>query len=105
MAAHPKSLALLNAVAEKGGWGKPAPAGVHRGIAHFRAFGSYVAACAEVSVTDGNKVKVRRIVGATDPGYAVNPAQIERQLAGSFVYGLSALFMADAPLQARRIHR
>jgi len=30
---------------------------------------------------------------ATDPGYAVNPAQIERQIAGSFVYGLSAVSM------------
>jgi isoquinoline 1-oxidoreductase beta subunit len=36
-------------------------------------------------------VKVHRIVAATDSGYAVNPAQIERQVAGSFVYGLSAL--------------
>ena len=93
MADRPKSLAVLNAVAEKGGWGKPAPKGRHRGLAHFRAFGSYVAALAEVSVKDGNKVKVHRIVAATDTGYAVNPAQIERQIAGSFVYGLSALFM------------
>jgi isoquinoline 1-oxidoreductase beta subunit len=93
MADHPQSLAVLNAVAERGGWGQPAPAGVFRGLAHFRAFGSYVAACAEISVTDGSKVKVRRIVGATDSGYAVNPAQIERQVSGSFVYGLSALFM------------
>ena len=89
MAPHPKSLAVLNAVADKGGWGKPAAPGVHRGLAHFRCFGSYVAACAEVSVKDGNKVKIHRIVAATDTGYAVNPAQIERQIAGSFVYGLS----------------
>jgi isoquinoline 1-oxidoreductase beta subunit len=105
MAAHPKSLAVLNAVAEKGGWGKPAAAGVHRGIAHFRAFGSYVAACAEVSVTGGNKVKIHRIVGATDPGYAVNPAQIERQVAGSFVYGLSALFMEECTVKDGRIEQ
>jgi isoquinoline 1-oxidoreductase beta subunit len=105
MAAHPKSLAVLNAVAEKGGWGKPAAAGVQRGIAHFRAFGSYVAACAEVSVKDGNKVKVHRIVGATDPGYAVNPAQIERQVAGSFVYGLSALFMEECTVKDGRIEQ
>ena len=89
---HPKSLGVLNAVAAKGGWGKPAPKGRYRGLAHFRAFGSYVAACAEISVKDGNKVKVHRIVAATDTGYAVNPAQIERQICGSFVYGLSALF-------------
>jgi isoquinoline 1-oxidoreductase subunit beta len=105
MTAHPKSLAVLNAVADKGGWGKPAPAGVHRGLAHFRCYGSYVAACAEISVTDGNKVKIHRIVGATDPGYAVNPAQIERQVAGSFVYGLSALFMGECTVKDGRIEQ
>ena len=89
MTKHPKHLAVLNAVADRAGWGKPAPQGVHRGLAQMMAFGSYVAACAEISVNDGNKVKVHRIVCATDPGYAVNPAQIERQIAGSFVYGLS----------------
>ena len=94
MATYPKHLAVLNAVAEKAGWGKPAPQGVYRGLAQMMAFGSYVAACAEVSV-DGNKVKVHRIVGATDPGYAVNPAQIERQIAGSFVYGLTGLFYGE----------
>jgi isoquinoline 1-oxidoreductase subunit beta len=89
---HPKNLAVLNAVAKKIGWGTPAPKDVYRGIAQFMGFGSYVAAATEISVSDGNKVKVHRIVAATDPGYAVNPAQIERQVAGSFVYGLSGLF-------------
>ena len=32
---------------------------------------SYVAAAAEISVTGGNKIKIHRIVGATDCGYAV----------------------------------
>jgi isoquinoline 1-oxidoreductase subunit beta len=98
MSKHPKHLAVLNAVADRAGWGKAAPAGVHRGLAHMMAFGSYVAACAEVSVT-GDKVKVRRIICATDPGYAVNPAQIERQIAGSFVYGLSAVFMEECTVK------
>src|SRR5207245_5053702 len=101
----PQSLAGLHAVGGKGGWGKPPPTGVHRGLAHFRTFGSYVAACAEVSVADGNKVKVHRIVGATDCGYAVNPAQIERQVAGSFVYGLSALFMQECTVKDGRIEQ
>lgn len=92
MTQHPKHLAVLNAVAEKIGWGTPAPQGVYRGIAQHMGYGSYVAGAAEISVTDGNKIKVHRIVAATDPGYAVNPAQIERQIAGSFVYGLSGLF-------------
>jgi isoquinoline 1-oxidoreductase beta subunit len=86
-----KHLAVLDAVAERVGWSKPAPKGLHRGVAVFMGYGSYVAAASEISVDD-DKIKLHRVVAATDPGYAVNPAQIERQVAGSFVYGLSALF-------------
>jgi isoquinoline 1-oxidoreductase subunit beta len=100
-----KHLAVLNAVAEKIDWGKPAPQGVYRGLAHFMGFGSYVAGAAEISVTDGNKIKVHRIVGATDPGYAVNPAQIDRQVAGSFVYGLSGLFYGGCTVKDGRIEQ
>jgi isoquinoline 1-oxidoreductase subunit beta len=92
LANHPKNLAVLDAVAEKIGWDKPAPQGIYRGLAQNMGYGSYVAAAAEISVTDGSKIKVHRIVAATDPGYAVNPAQIERQIAGSFVFGLTGLF-------------
>jgi isoquinoline 1-oxidoreductase beta subunit len=103
MGKHPRNLAALNAVAERIGWGKPAPQGVHRGLAHMKAFNSYVAAAAEVSVSGGNKIKVHRIVAATDPTYAVNPAQIDRQVAGSFVYGLSALFYQECTVKDGRI--
>src|SRR3954453_12327946 len=105
MSKYPRNLAALNAVAERIGWGKPAPQGVYRGLAQMKAFGSYVAAAAEITVEGGNKVKVRRIVGATDPGYAVNPAQIERQVAGSFVYGLSALFFQECTVKDGRIEQ
>jgi len=101
---HPRNLAVLNAVAEKIGWTKGAPKGRFRGVAQMKAFNSYVAAAAEISVRDGGKkVKVHRIVAATDCGYAVNPAQIERQVAGSFVYGLSALFMQECTVKDGRI--
>jgi isoquinoline 1-oxidoreductase subunit beta len=103
MAKHPKHLAVLNAVAEKIGWDKPAPQGVYRGLAQHMGYGSYVAAAAEISVTDGSKIKVHRIVAATDPGYAVNPAQIERQIAGSFVYGLTGLFYGGCTVKDGRI--
>lgn len=99
MGDKPKHLAVLNAVAERVGWGKPAPEGIYRGLAQMKAFNSYVAACAEISVSGGNQVKVHRIVAATDPGYAVNPAQIERQVSGSFVYGLSALFDQECTIK------
>jgi isoquinoline 1-oxidoreductase subunit beta len=91
---HPKHLAVLNAVAERSGWGRPAPdvggQKVFRGLAQTHGFGSYVAACAEVSVSAKGELTVHRIVAATDCGHAVNPQQIEAQIEGSFVYGLSA---------------
>ena len=105
MTKHPKHLAVLNAVADKIGWSKPAPQGVYRGIAQHMGYGSYVAGAAEISVTDGNKIKVHRLVAATDPGHVVNPAQIERQIAGSFVYGLSALFYGGCTVKDGRIEQ
>jgi isoquinoline 1-oxidoreductase beta subunit len=105
MANHPRALGVLNAAAEKIGWSKPAPKGVYRGLAQMHCFDSYVAAACEISVKDGNKVKVHRIAAATDPGYAVNPAQIERQIAGSFVYGLSALFFQECTVKDGRIEQ
>ncbi|UWU94938.1 xanthine dehydrogenase family protein molybdopterin-binding subunit [Bradyrhizobium sp. CB1015] len=105
MGNHPKHLAVLNAVAEKIGWNTPAPQGVYRGIAQVMGYGSYVAGAAEISVTDGSKIKVHRIVASTDPGYVVNPAQVERQVAGSFVYGLSALFYGGCTVKDGKIEQ
>ena len=102
---HPKHLAVLNAVAEKIEWEKPRAQGVHRGIAQMMSFGSYVAGATEISVVGDSKIKIHRIVAATDPGYAVNPAQIERQIAGSFVYGLSALFYQECTVKDGRIEQ
>lgn len=98
MANHPRHLAVLNAVAERAGWGRPAAdiggQRVARGLSVTHGFGSYVAACAEVSVSDAGDLKIHRIIAATDPGHAVNPQQIAAQVEGSFVYGLSALYGA-----------
>ena len=80
-------------------WGTPTDKGVGRGLAVCKTFASHVAACAEVSVDDNGKLKIHRIVAATDPGYAVNPQQIEAQVEGSFVYGLSALLYGECTIK------
>jgi isoquinoline 1-oxidoreductase beta subunit len=95
----PKHAAVLKAVADKAGWDKPAPAGIHRGLAQFMGYGSYVAACAEISVEGDNRIKIHRIFAATDCGTAVNPAQIERQTSGSFIYGLTALIYGECTVK------
>ena len=89
----PNSQAVLKAVAEKSGWGSDD--GKSRGLCNFYSFGSYTAACAEVTVDEDGNLKIDRIVAATDPGYAVNPQQVEAQVQGSFVYGLSAMLYGE----------
>ncbi|MFZ4411095.1 MAG: molybdopterin cofactor-binding domain-containing protein [Paracraurococcus sp.] len=95
----PKHLAVLNAVAEKGGYGKPAPAGRHRGLAQIMGYGSYVAACAEVSVSPAGEVTIHKITAATDCGHAVNPQQIAAQIEGSFAYGLTAMLYGECTVK------
>jgi isoquinoline 1-oxidoreductase subunit beta len=100
----PKHAAVLKAAAEEAGYGSPAPQGIYRGVAQIMANGSYVAACAEVSVDKG-RVKVHRVVGATNCGHAVNPEQIARQVEGSFVYGLSSLLYGECTVRDGRIEQ
>ncbi|NQY14024.1 MAG: xanthine dehydrogenase family protein molybdopterin-binding subunit [Henriciella sp.] len=89
----PLAAAVLQAVADKSGWGSDD--GKARGLCVMYGFGAYVAACAEVTVDDDGALSIDRIVAATDPGYAVNPQQIEAQVEGSFVYGLSAMLYGE----------
>ena len=105
LAASPKHLAVLNAVAAKAGWGKPRAKGRHLGLAQIMGFGSYVAACAEVSVSKKGELKIHRIVAATDPGHAVNPQQIAAQVEGSFVYGLSAALFGEITIKDGRVEQ
>jgi len=100
---HPKHLAVLNAAAEKGDWGKPLPKGVYRGIAQFMGYGSYSAAVAEVSVSDKGKLKVHRMVLALNCGHGVNPAQIAAQVEGSVAYGLTATMYGECPVDKGRM--
>ena len=103
MSKHPKHLGVLNAVAEKAGWGKPLPAGIHRGIAQFMGYGSYSAAVAEVSVSDRGQLKVHRMVLALDCGHVVNPDQIAAQVEGSVAYGLTATLYGECKVKDGRM--
>ena len=105
----PKHLGVLDAVAKAVGWGTPPKdvkgQKVYRGLAQTHGFGSYVAACAEVSVSAAGDLKIHRIVAATDSGHAVNPQQIAAQVEGSFVYGLSAALYGECTLKDGRIEQ
>jgi isoquinoline 1-oxidoreductase subunit beta len=87
---QPRYKAVLEAAAQKAGWGRALPAGMFRGIAVAQSFGSYVAEVAEVSVGSDGTPRVHRVVAAVDCGMVVNPAIVQRQIEGSIAFGLSA---------------
>jgi isoquinoline 1-oxidoreductase beta subunit len=103
MTKNPKHLAVMNAVAERAGWGTTLPKGVFRGIAQNCGYGSYTAAVAEVSVSPKGDLKIHRIVCSSDPGYVVNPDQVAAQIEGSFVYGLSSVLFSKVTIDKGRV--
>ncbi len=100
---HPKHLGVLNAAAKKANWSKPLPRGVHRGVAQFMGYGSYSACVAEVSVTGGSLVKIKRLVFALDCGHVVNPYLVREQIEGSVVMALGAIFNQEITVENGRI--
>src|SRR3989442_4039781 len=99
---HPRHRAVLDAGAEKSGWGKPLPAGHTRGIAVMEAFGSIVGQVAEVSVTNG-AVKVHKVWVAVDTGWVINPDTIKAQMEGGTLYGLTAAVKGEINIQNGRV--
>jgi isoquinoline 1-oxidoreductase beta subunit len=96
---------VLDLAAEKAGWGKPLPAGVHRGIAAHFSYNSYCAEVAEVSVAKDGKVKVHRVVAAIDPGWVVNPEMLKYQIEGGIFYGLTAALYGEITIKNGRVEQ
>jgi len=86
---------ILEVVADKGGWAKPAPAGCARGIAAFYSFGSVIGYVATVSKEPNGAIRVRQVTGAVDCGTAVNPDSVKMMVEGSAIFGLSAALQGE----------
>ncbi|MCI0485064.1 MAG: molybdopterin-dependent oxidoreductase [Blastocatellia bacterium] len=87
--------AVLEAAAERFGWGKAKKtSGQGFGIAGGFEKGGYIAACAEISV-DGEQVKIVRVVSAFECGAVVNPDHLKNQVEGGIIMGIGgAMFEA-----------
>jgi len=99
--------AVLDLAAEKAGWGKPLPAGVHRGVAAHCAFtyGGWCAQVAEVSVAKDGSVKVHRVVAAIDVGWVVNPDMVRYQIESGIFYGLTAALYGEITIKDGRVEQ
>ena len=102
---HPRHAAVLKLAAEKAGWGKPAEAGIFRGVAVHESFGSYVAQIAEVSVAKDGKVRVHRAVCGVDCGQVVKPNTVAAQMEGGIVYGLTAALYGEITIKDGRVQQ
>jgi isoquinoline 1-oxidoreductase beta subunit len=99
----PRHLRTLELAAEKAGWGSPLPSGHGRGIAIAEWAPTVCAQVAEVSVGADGSVRVHRVVCAVDCGPTVNVGQIEAQLQGGIVYGLTAALYGEITIEHGRV--
>jgi len=101
LADQPRHLRVLNAAAEKIGWGGAVPEGHALGMAVHACFGSWVAQAADVTM-EADGPRVHRVVCAVDCGQAINPSTIAAQMDSGVIYGLSAALWGQITLDAGR---
>lgn len=102
----PRDLGVFKLAVEKAG---DVPQGMHRGVALFESFGSYVAEVLDIEVLDG-VVYPRRLTAAVDCGIVVHPDTVKAQIMGGATMGLSsALFgklsFVDGAVQETNFHQ
>ncbi|MFN3237207.1 MAG: molybdopterin cofactor-binding domain-containing protein [Pseudomonadales bacterium] len=100
---------LLQFVARTIDYQSERPANVGVGLASHFTFGGYMAHAIEVELDSNGSLEIRRIVGAIDCGYAVNPNAVEAQMQGATVDGLStalnlAITVKDGQIQQSNFH-
>jgi len=95
LAKSPRSLAVLDLVAEKSNWKTPAPAGHYRGIAYADAFLTHIAHVVELSVSTDRKVKIHKVVCVADPGVVLDPDITTNSLEGGIAWGLTCAFKSE----------
>ena len=85
---NPRARAVLEAAAERFGWGKPLSAGRGAGITVGFDKGGYVATAVELEPRADAEPKLHRVVVAFECGAVVNPDGLEHQIVGSIVQGI-----------------
>lgn len=105
MLAHsPQHLGVLDRVAKEVGWGNAPPKGIFRGISVCKAFGTYCAEVAEVSMEKSGP-RVHRVVAAIDCGTVVNPDIVRSQVEGAILFGLSAALRQRITLKDGKVEQ
>ncbi len=88
--------AVLQAAAEKAGWGTPLPEGRARGIACCTDVGTVVAEVAEISLdATTNRIRVHQVTAALDCGLTINPDGVRAQIEGNIMWGVGSTLIEE----------
>jgi isoquinoline 1-oxidoreductase beta subunit len=88
---HPRSIAVLNAVAAMANWKQKPPKGHALGLAYSDALETHTAVVVDVSLDEqSGKIKVHHVWAAVDPGVVVQPKNVMAQMEGAILFGLGA---------------
>ncbi len=101
---HMVSALVLEDVAALSGWGQALPAGVGRGVAFTHSFGAAVAQVVEVARTPAG-LRLNHVWIAADVGRALDPRNIEAQLTGGALFGLSAAITGQITFAEGRVEQ
>ena len=94
---------VLQAAAERAGWGRALPRGQGEGLAFFAGNGACAAHVVEVSVTPQGRLAVDRVVCVVDVGDTlVNASAAEAQVQGSIMDGLAAAWVQKVDIRNGR---
>ena len=94
-----RSVAVLDALAERSGWGKAGP-DRWQGVAYLERSGwkSRVAEVVEIS-KQGDGFRIEKVTVVVDSGLIVNPNLARQNLEGGVIFGLSAALYGDVPVE------
>lgn len=96
----PREAGVLRAVAKAANWQGPGVIeGRARGVGVAKAFGTYVAQIAEVSLGEGGVPRVHKVWCAVDCGIVVNPDVVRAQIEGGIGYGLGIALHGNISLK------
>jgi isoquinoline 1-oxidoreductase subunit beta len=85
----PRAQTVLREAAQMADWKRPRSNGRALGLAFSDAWNTFIAMVVEVSMNQGRPV-VHQVWAAVDCGHALTPRNIQTQIEGSAVFGLSA---------------
>lgn len=105
LAKKPQTQRLLQALAERAGWGQALPAGRFRGLAMSAGNAARSAHVVQIELLGQGRFRIEKIFAAIDVGVVVNPDAVQAQMMGGTLFGLSAALAGEITLKDGQVQQ